>query len=881
MPSLTPASVFRRYVTAGVPSSGNHEPNKDEIVQLLNLLFGTSRGGWVVAGTKSELDGVTPENETDGGVVLNDSTASNNGYYQRDASAWVRERGFPDTFARVTLGGTANAQTGAVSSGVNPGDIEVFIAFATTANTGAMTLSIGGETARDVVNAAGNALSAGEWTGVVLFVLNDDGDYQLIIDAGAAASAAQSASEAAASAAAAAVSEGNAEDAANRAETAAAGVEYPVSYGAAQSLTEPQRMQARQNIGVATETARPLTDWVMPDGATDNTADLITALAATKHLIIPKTTSNWQFAGTFPIPSDTIIEFVGTPVIDMVVNGDERGFHFAQGTTNSHIRGDAVINHTRDSYVNPNGDYGGCFTFSNFVYGTDTPLAVQNCSIVGDILIRCLGAQNSKPVNIYGWTEDVQIEGIRATGMTNYAIVGHWTGNHADTSTAPTMTWHPHNITVRRCRIFREDGLAQVIRAFTWSACGRVTMEDCEVEDFSSLAWNLFCGDYGPQFAQNITEDEAYQYTIRRSRSRGSSNHMSVDMQTNAVNGAPRWTRGKSRIIVDDLTLEMVATSAISANCIACSFPDVLDVRNLQIIEEGAGNDEYVIELFGVRQAHLEGQVFSRHGVLYRDCGEVYHGLKMKASAPGVTGTYAITVSATHTTATTVGNMVVGREGIIIDDSSLVASAGGLIQYTLSGKLYESQILTTTYANDGQQEPAVDPLMAYIPTGTTVTIIQTVKKLTVGPVTLDGYGASILLTGNATAKPRNITVDQATLKNSYAYDIDAQAVDGLTVNGVQITDSARRGDGLSNHSINLRADVENFIIIGNHWDATCWRVRYGVCVKDGASKGFIDGNIFEAISATAINAACIFKDKAANVTLGTQINTSGEPTSYS
>lgn len=197
MAVLTPASVFRRFVTDGVPSSGNHKPEKAEIIQLLNLFFGTSRGGWVVAGTKAELDGVTPENETDGGVVLNDPTASNNGYYQRDASAWVRERGFPDTFARVTLGGTANAQTGAVSSAVNPGDIEVFIAFVTTANTGAMTLSVDGETARDVVNVAGNALSAGEWTGVVLFVLNDDGDYQLILDAGAAASAAQSASEAA------------------------------------------------------------------------------------------------------------------------------------------------------------------------------------------------------------------------------------------------------------------------------------------------------------------------------------------------------------------------------------------------------------------------------------------------------------------------------------------------------------------------------------------------------------------------------------------------------------------------------------------------------------------------------------------------------------
>lgn len=214
MAALTPASVFRRFVTDGVPSSGKHKPSKDEIIQLLNQFFGVSRGGWVVARTKTELDGVTPDDETDGGVVL---TGAGAGYYDRDAGEWVFGRGFPDTFARVTLGGTANAQTGTVSAGVNPADIEVFIAFVTTPNTGPMTLSVDGETARDVVNVAGNALSAGEWTGIVLYVLNDDGDYQLIIDAGAAASAAQSASEAAAS-------DLSAEGHADRAEAAAQSV---------------------------------------------------------------------------------------------------------------------------------------------------------------------------------------------------------------------------------------------------------------------------------------------------------------------------------------------------------------------------------------------------------------------------------------------------------------------------------------------------------------------------------------------------------------------------------------------------------------------------------------------------------------------------------
>lgn len=194
--ALTPRHVFRYFKTDGVPSSGKHNPVKAEIIQLLEQLFGVSRGGWVVAQTLADLNGVTPEDQNDGGVVFNDPDPTNNGYYSREAGAWVKGRGFPDTFARVSLSGSGAAQTGEVEPGVNPADAQVFFAKVATANTGAMTLSISGETARDVVNAAGNALSAGEWTGTVLFFLNGDGDYQLLIDAGAAAAAAQSASAA-------------------------------------------------------------------------------------------------------------------------------------------------------------------------------------------------------------------------------------------------------------------------------------------------------------------------------------------------------------------------------------------------------------------------------------------------------------------------------------------------------------------------------------------------------------------------------------------------------------------------------------------------------------------------------------------------------------
>lgn len=234
MAVLTPAIVYRKYVTDGVPESGNHDPKKAEIIQLLELIQGAGSNPAVVKQTKAALDLVTPASETYGGLVLNDSDATKNGYYYRDSAAWVKGRGFPDTFAKVALTGSGTAQTGALSSGVNPASIEVFFAKVATPNTGPMTLSVSGEAARQVVNLAGNPLSAGEWTGMVMFFLNEAGDYQLLIDAGAAQAAAQSATDAQ-------TAEDAAEAARDQAVAAASSVsptEYP-SRADAQSTLHP------------------------------------------------------------------------------------------------------------------------------------------------------------------------------------------------------------------------------------------------------------------------------------------------------------------------------------------------------------------------------------------------------------------------------------------------------------------------------------------------------------------------------------------------------------------------------------------------------------------------------------------------------------------
>lgn len=183
MALLTPEIVFRRYATIGVPDSGLHEPRKDEIIQLLNLLFGVSRGGWVVTRTREELLGVVPEASTDGGVVLNDPSSGWNGYYQWDGSTWVRERGFPDATARLTVtGGTANAVQATTAAGIDPAEVQTFILQPSLTNTGAVTLSVNGAAAKPLTSRDAVPLVAGEFVGGRLYLLIDAGTQYRLLD---------------------------------------------------------------------------------------------------------------------------------------------------------------------------------------------------------------------------------------------------------------------------------------------------------------------------------------------------------------------------------------------------------------------------------------------------------------------------------------------------------------------------------------------------------------------------------------------------------------------------------------------------------------------------------------------------------------------------
>ncbi len=232
--------VFRDFNTPGLPGSGEYEPEKPRIRRLLRQIQGGS-GQSVTAPTLAALQAITPPAETYLGIVLNDPDPTVNGYYYREDGEWVYGRGFPDTFAEMVLTGGASSQVGVVDAGVNPADVEIFWADVQTENDGPLLLN-----GIPVLNLAGNPLAAGEWTGVVLFVNSGD-HWQLIIDAGAAASAAQSASEAAQDAAAAEL----ARIAAEAAASSVSPTEYP-NIATAQALTPASAPDFIRTAGYST-----------------------------------------------------------------------------------------------------------------------------------------------------------------------------------------------------------------------------------------------------------------------------------------------------------------------------------------------------------------------------------------------------------------------------------------------------------------------------------------------------------------------------------------------------------------------------------------------------------------------------------------------------
>lgn len=223
----TSGGLERRW--SFVPIGTAQEFDIDELAQYLN-------SGVVYYQTKAQMSASSPSEYPAAAVVLADSVGENNGYYTNDGSGWLFGRPLPDSITRATIynNSDVNAPKANISAGVNPSSPVLFFVDVSTPNTSSVTLTIDGVGTGVVLNAAGNQLSAGEWSGRVMLSRESDGRYRIANDPASALSAAQSATQAGAARDAAETAKGEAESA----KTAAAGSATAASNSASTASTK-------------------------------------------------------------------------------------------------------------------------------------------------------------------------------------------------------------------------------------------------------------------------------------------------------------------------------------------------------------------------------------------------------------------------------------------------------------------------------------------------------------------------------------------------------------------------------------------------------------------------------------------------------------------
>jgi hypothetical protein len=274
------------------------------------------------------------------------------------------------------------------------------------------------------------------------------------------------------------------------------------------------------------------------DGVTDDTAAVQAALdsAGATRVLFPSGYT-FKLVGEVTIPSNMTLEFQSCTVNWTLDGENGRGFHFSE-CSNSSMVGKATI--TGDSTtLGTDGSRNSIVHFGHSGYVTVDPTITQHCKIDGDFNISSIGSANVKLVGGFGYIEDCLVRGVRCGGQSNYAIAFHWAGN-GSSGVLPTKTWHPHNITIEDCVVDDTAYAGDTLRAYTVSACGTVHINKC-YSNVQTLSYNLFVGDYGYTYAQNITALQAFQYWLSDVEAYGAGSSFSADALSAGVNSSAVW----------------------------------------------------------------------------------------------------------------------------------------------------------------------------------------------------------------------------------------------------------------------------------------------------------------------------------------------------
>lgn len=212
-------TVYRDFVSDGIPSSGEHDPQKSDIrawgtaIETSLKLISANPG--LIFPDKATMDSTLTYGQGQMAWVLGDPVAANNGIYRKlgasGTGSWLRLGDLPYSLIKASdVGaGTANAVQATTSVPIPAADggaliwLNIF-----EANTSSpVTVSFNGGSALTIKTNSGNDISAGGLTaGMIVLGLVSGSTFRLVSDqASAAVLAACEAAQAAAEAAAASV----------------------------------------------------------------------------------------------------------------------------------------------------------------------------------------------------------------------------------------------------------------------------------------------------------------------------------------------------------------------------------------------------------------------------------------------------------------------------------------------------------------------------------------------------------------------------------------------------------------------------------------------------------------------------------------------------
>ncbi|MCJ7995902.1 right-handed parallel beta-helix repeat-containing protein [Rhizobium cremeum] len=277
---ITPsgAIVWRDYVTDGVPASGAHKVDKASVrawSQSVEDLVTAAATAALVFDTRANLYATLTAAANTLAWVVADSTAAYNGIYRKSGASgtgsWSRVADLPYSFVKMSDAGAGTANAIQVTSDIPTSDSVLRISNVFEANTGNVTISENGGTAKALLTSSGNQIASGGLVaGMMISYFDDGASFRLISDQ--ASAAIQAAAEAAQAAA---------EDARDDALAAVASVDLPVigSGDGGKALIVKDDLSGYE-FGFTSNTVTPEAYGAAGNGTTDDTVAVQAALNA-------------------------------------------------------------------------------------------------------------------------------------------------------------------------------------------------------------------------------------------------------------------------------------------------------------------------------------------------------------------------------------------------------------------------------------------------------------------------------------------------------------------------------------------------------------------------------------------------------------------------